>query len=256
MATGRTSLKYWRAYVDGFDMSGHTRSFGPLACTFDEGTDDAISFAVKAHLPGSAMVSCGTLNAIFDNTATTGSHTVLAASSAVTRNVMFACGIQNAPADNDPVFAGQFDQLGYYAGPQDNPVTATIPFANTSGLADNLAYAKPWGVLLHAKAAETAVNTDTGLDQLAQTTQGGWMMYQVFAGNGTATLKVQDADTNLDGSFGDLLSSGVVDCSSATSGVAALAKTATVEQYVRWQITLGTATTVTFAISFHRNTLT
>jgi len=258
MATGRTGLNRWRVYVDGYDMSGHSRSFGPLACTFDEGVDDAISLSVKARMTASAMVSFGNLNGIFDNTATSGIHTVMASSSAVTRDVLAACGFASAtaPANNDPCFAGQFDQLGYYGNPADNPVTATIPFANTSGLADNLAYAKPWGVLLHANAAATAANSATGLDQTAQTTKGGWMMYHVLAGDGTAAIKVQDASTNSDGSFGDLLSSGTIDCSSPTSGVVALAKTATVDRYVRWQVALGTATTVTFVLGFFRNNIT
>ena len=77
-------------------------------------------------------------------------------------------------------------------------------------------------------------------------------MYQVFSGDGTASIKVQDASTNSDVSFADLLSSGSVNFSTPKSGIVALAKTATVKRYVRWQIALGTATTVTFALAFVR----
>jgi hypothetical protein len=144
-------------------------------------------------------------------------------------------------------------QLGYYGQPDENPVYASIPFGNVGVGAGNLNYARPWGVLLHAKAARTAANTATGLDQLAQTLKGGFMMYHVFAGNGTAAVKVQHADTNLNGSFADLLTSGVIDCATPKSGIVQLSKSATVERYTRWQIALGTATTVTFAIAFNRN---
>lgn len=252
MATGRTTLNNYRVFIDGYQMSCYSRSFGPLSCTFEEGVDDAICLPVKATWPGNAMIGMGTLNGIFDNTATSGIHAVLG-TVGLRRSVMIAVGIQGAPANNDPVFCGQFVQTGYETGPSDNPITATIPFANTSGTAANLNYARPWGVLLHANAARTAANSATGLDQLAQTTLGGYMMYQVTAANGTATIKVQDASTNSDGNFGDLLSSGVIDFTGGgKAGIVSLAKSATVKRYVRWQIALGTATTITFALAFVR----
>lgn len=251
MTEGRTTLNNWRAYVGGYDLSGYTRSFGPLACTFDEGVDDAISFSVKGTWPGNAVVSMGALNGLFDNTATSGLHALMSGAG-VKRDVMLACGIQAAPANNDPVFCGQFLQGAYQVDPATNPVTATIPFSNSIVTASMLDYAQPWGTLLLARAAKTAANTATGLDQLAQTTKGGWMMYQVFAGDGTAAIKVQDASNNADGDFGDLLTSGTIDCSNPISGVVALARSATVKQYVRWQIALGTANTVTFALAFMR----
>lgn len=251
MTKGRTTPNHIRAYVDGYDLSGYTRTVGPLACTFDEGIDDAVTLTVKATMLGSATVSVGTLNGLFDNTATSGLHVVMK-DAGVQRNVMIPYGIQAAPAIDDPVFCGQFMQLGYNGEPDNNPVYASIPFGGTSINGSNLMYARPWGTLVHAKAARTAANTGTGIDQLASSALGGYFMYQVFAGNGTATLKIQDADTNSDGSFADLLSSGGIDCSTPKSGIVALAKTATVERYIRWQIALGTATSVTFALSFVR----
>lgn len=233
-------------------MSGYSRNFGPLACTFEEGVDDAITLAVKSTLPGQASISMGTLNGLFDNTATSGLHVIMN-DPGVERDVMIPVGIRGEPANNDPVFVGQFQQLGYYGEPDNNPVYASIPFsASESATGTGLVYARPWGTLLLAKAAKTAANTATGLDQMAATALGGYMMYQVFAGNGTATIKVQDAAVNADGSFADLLSSGSINCATPQSGIVALSKTATVRRYIRWQIALGTATSVTFALAFVR----
>lgn len=252
MATGRTTLYNYRVYIDGYDMSGYSRNFGPLACTFEEGVDDAITLAVKSTLPGQASISMGTLNGLFDNTATSGLHVIMN-DPGVERDVMIPVGIRGEPANNDPVFVGQFQQLGYYGEPDNNPVYASIPFsASESATGTGLVYARPWGTLLLAKAAKTAANTATGLDQMAATALGGYMMYQVFAGNGTATIKVQDAAVNADGSFADLLSSGSINCATPQSGIVALSKTATVRRYIRWQIALGTATSVTFALAFVR----
>jgi hypothetical protein len=257
--TGRIRLRDTRVYVDGYDLSGYSRSFGPLACVFEEGVDDALTLDVKATMPGSANVTIGTLNGIFDNTATSGLHVVMEPKIGTLCDVLFGIGVGAPPVNNDPCFGGSFDLMGYYAGPQDIPITATMPFGNMSSLAANLEYAKPWGTLLHASAAATAANTAVGLDQTAQSLKGGWMMYHIIAaagtGDKTATIKVQDADTNVDGSFGDLLSSGVLNCAAGMSGIVALATNATVERYVRWQLALGTATSVTFALGWFRNNL-
>lgn len=242
--------------MDGYDVSGYTRSFGPLSVTFDEGIDDALNLTVKQTWLGNAVVGMGTLNGIFDNTATSGIH-ALANGAGVKRTVLLAAGIQAAPANNDPAFCGQFLQTDYQTGGDDNPVTASIPMANTSVLASNLNYARPWGVLLHASATETGANAAAGLDQLAASAKGAYMCYQVLgaAGSGsmTAAIKVQEASTNTDGNFADLLTTGTINMvGGGVAGIVQLAPTASVKRYVRWQIALGTATGVTFALAFIR----
>lgn len=258
MATGRTTLRNYRIFINGRDLSGYSRSFGPLSTTFEEGVDDSVNLTVKQTMLGNATVGLGTLNGIFDNTASTGIHALMNGAG-VERTILVAVGIQGVPADNDPAFCGTFMQTGYETGPGENPITATIPFANTASGADNLYYASPWGILLHALAARTAANTAVGLDQLAGTTKGGFMCYHVTAAAGTgdmtATIKVQHSTTtNLDGSFSDLISSGSINCSGGgVYGIVQLAPTATVGRYVRWQLALGTATSVTFTMAFCRN---
>jgi hypothetical protein len=257
MATGRTVLKNYRIYIDGREMSCYSRSFGPLSCTFEEGTDDAICYDVKGTLSGNATIGMGTLNGIFDNTATSGIHALLKTPTQK-RNVMIGVGIQGIPVNNDPAFVGQFNQLDYQTGPADNPVTATVQFANTSANSASLNYARPWGTLLHALGAETAANTALGLDQAAGTTRGGYMMYQITAaagtGNMTGAVKVQHSTTtNLDGSFSDLLSSGTINCvGGGVSGVVALANNATVGRYIRFQTAFTLATSITYSLVFVR----
>jgi hypothetical protein len=263
MTTGRTVNKYSRVYVDGYDMSCYSRSIGPLAWTFAEGVDDPLCQSITGVWPGQATISPGTLNGIFDNTSDTGGHAILK-TTGTDRDVMVAQGIQAVPAIGDPVFAGQFRQNDYIAVPSETPSVMTVQFGPTTAGASNLNYAIPWGVLLHDNSNSTAAYAGLGVDNPTggATAKGGWMMYQVLnaagAGDCTATLKVQDASTNEDGDFADLLSTGVINLGSggayvATSGVVALAATATVRRFVRWQLVLGTATEVTFVLSFHRN---
>jgi len=258
MTTGRTVNKYSRVYVDGYDMSCYSRSIGPLAWTFAEGIDDPLCQTLTGVWPGQATISPGTLNGIFDNTSDTGAHAILK-TSGTDRDVLVAQGIQAVPAIGDPVFAGQFRQNDYIVGPGETPSVLTVTFGPSTAGGATMSYAQPWGLLLHDNSNSTAAYAGLGIDNPtgAATTKGGWMAYQVLAAAGagqmTAAIKVQDASTNENGDFADLLSTGTIDCLAPTSGAVALATTATVRRFVRWQLALTTATEVTFVLSFHRN---
>lgn len=261
MARGRTVNKYRRVYINGYDLSGYARNIGPLATSWEEGIDDPMTASVKGIWMGQPTISAGTFNGIFDNTATTGIHALASATAGTSRNVMVVQGIQAVPALGDPVFCGQFRQDDYITGPGDTPNTVTLKFSPWSSSATSLAYAEPWGILLHANTAETTDNTANGIQfagtsDVGETLLGGWMMYQVTAGagaGGTANIKIQDCDT-VGGAYSDLLATGLIDVGTApVSGVVALAKTAHVQEFVRWQVAFGTATSVTFTLAFMRN---
>ncbi len=250
--TGRTVLKYARAYIDGYDMSGYTRSYGPLGVTFEEHAQAALSDDIINVLPGQATISMGALNGIFDNTATSGLHVVMSGSTGI-RTVMLPIGMRAAPAAGDEVFCGQFDQTGYQEEGE-GLLTVTIPFAPTHNQSASKLYSQAWGKLLHANAAETVANSTAGagIDNGAATALGGFLCYQVFSGNGTATISIDDSAD--DSAYAALsgATSGSLDMSSVQYGIVALGVTAAVRQYLRWQIVLGTATTVTFATAFVR----
>lgn len=254
MGTGRTVAGVWdRVYMDGRDMSGYARSLGPLSWEYAETDLKALSDAAGGGLPGIVSINIGTLNGIFDNTASTGLH-ALASGAGVKRLVTLARGIRAAPAAGDPCFTAYAVQKNYFATDDSGAATVTMDFAGLD-VTQLTNYARPWGVLLHATGAETAVNTAIGQDGLAASTAGGWFWYHIASANGTVTIKAQDAATNSDGSFTDLTgaTSGVVDPSAApVFGAAALAITATVRRYTRWQLVFGTATTATFVCGLNR----
>lgn len=250
--TGRTVSKHGRVYVDGYDMSGYVRTFGPLTWTYDDNSDAALSDEIKNSLPGHPMISPGTLNAFFDNTATSGLHAV-ANGAGVVRTVLAPIGMRAAPAIGDPAWCGQFLQNAYMAA-GDGYVGATVPFGGWSYEADTRDYEQPWGVLLHAYGAETAANTATeeGVNNGGASAAGGFLVYQVFSGDGTATISIDDSADDSSYSALSGATSGELDCSSVQHGLVALGKTATVKQYLRWQLALNSATTVTFALAFVR----
>jgi len=255
MATGRTVTKYSRFYMDGFDLSGDVRTFGPLAQTYDEHTEAALSDECKNALLGHPLVSVGTLDAFMDNTVTTGLH-IVAAGAGVVRNVMCPIGIRAAPAIGDPVFMGQFEQLGYQQSGE-GYVGVTIPFGPWSGRPTSYAYDQPWGHLLNPLTARTAANTTTGSglnDNGASSALGGYMMYQVTSGTGAVTISIDDsADDSSYGALSGATTGEIADASVPQAGIVALGKTATVKQYLRWQLAAGGGfSTVTFALAFVR----
>jgi len=253
MALFRTTQKHARAYVGGYEMSGFSRSIGLLDWTFDEvGSLVALSDPAKGYLPGSCEMTPTALNANFDNSAN--SLHAVASAAGVAWVCSFPVGMGADPAQGDPVYCGLFQQTAYQAQDDGGGVTVSIPFSGWD-VSQQIGYPKPWGRLLHPYGVETAVNTAIGIDDLAASAFGGYMAYHIFAGDGTATIKVQKSTTtNLNASFSDLsgATSGSIDCSTPSAGIVALGRTASIGQFLRWQIVLGTATTVTFALSWVR----
>jgi hypothetical protein len=191
---------------------------------------------------------------VFDNTATSGLHAVLG-TNGVARDVMVAVGDRAAPVNGVPAWASVLQQLTYRTAEDGGAMVVEIDFQPWD-VSQILNYSKPWGTLLHAYGAETGANASgTGIEDAgAATTAGGWMMYQGFAGDGTATITVQHSVDEVDGNYANVagLTSGELDFSTVKSGVAQAAVTATINRYTRWQISLNTATTVTFVLAFIR----
>jgi len=233
-------------------MSGYTRQFGPLQWEYQEYEGTALTDGVKNVLLGHPTISPQVLNGIFDNTVTSSLH-VIGSSAGVERTVMIPIGDRAAPAAGDPVFMGQFPQKDYKME-GDGLVHATINWGAWSTEADSLLYDQPWGLLLLAKSAKTAANSATGagIDNAASSALGGYMVYQVFSGDGTATVSIDDSADDSSYSALSGATSGEIDFSTPTAGLVALGKTATVRRYLRWQLSLNTASSVTFALAFVR----
>ena len=249
----RTHLKHVRAYVDGYDFSGYERAVSAMGWTYTTSPDAALSDEAKNIVLGRPSITLASLNGFLDND-TAGQFAVTSAGYG-TRNIAIAIGNRAAPAQGDPVFAWKFEQTSYGVEGGEGFVAANLMLGDAS-YSSTLTYSKPWGYLLHAKGAETAVNTAIGIDDYgAQTTAGGIFIYHLLTSNGTVTLKAQDASTNSNGSFADLsgaTSGSITAASTPTSGMVALSTSATVKRYLRWQLVFGTATTATFVMAFIR----
>ena len=173
MATGRTAERWMRVFVDGYDFSGQARKVGPLSIEYDAADLTAIADPVKGFYPGHPNVNVGAINSVFSNTATSGIHNRLATAGDI-RTVSVCHGIRAVPAMGDPVFAGQFTQGEYTVADDGGGLVVNLPFTGWASDAVSLGYATPWGVLLNANTARTAVNTATGVDLInVSTAKGG-----------------------------------------------------------------------------------
>ena len=252
--SNRTHKKFSRFYLGGYNMSSHAMDFGPLAWTSPPEGQTALTDALQGFFPGINTISIGTLNTIFDDTASTGSLAVLKTIGGK-RVVSAPIGMGAAPVSGDPCFAGEFEQKDFKTNGE-GMLTASIEF-EPSARATSLLYAKPWGNVIHAKGAETAANTGESDHENTdgQTTAGGFMVWQLFSadGTGTVTMSIED-DAATDGSYTSLVSSGAIDAATdPIAGVVPLGLTVTVEAFTRWQVAFGgNTTTATFFLSFHR----
>jgi hypothetical protein len=251
MATGRTVSRWTRVYYGGVPLSCYTQQIGPLSVSFPTADITTLCDAAKGYLPATPNVSAGTLNGVVDND-TAGLFANFAAAG-LSRPMSVAIGIRGEVAAGDPCFNGWFQLQNYQAGLSMDAaatISAELPGWDVSQLSG---YATPWGIVSHALSAETGANAAAGIDNAAATTGGGYMVYHVAAGDGTATIKLQDSADNIAWADVASMTSGSIDAAAAPLyGIVAIGKTATIRRYTRWQIVLGTATTVTFFLSLVR----
>jgi hypothetical protein len=252
----RTHNKFLRTYVSGYDLSGQARSIGTIGYKFDAPPAAALSDAVMNVVVGQMDLQVDPLNA-FLAPATSPAIDIheLLSSGAGLHTYTIAIGANAIPAQGDFIFSWPMEQGQYTAeGVGVNVGWAGPTSANTlvsSG------YSCPFGRLLHAKAAETAVNSAVGIDDYGASppSLGGLFTYHLFSSNGTVTLTAQEADTNSDGSFANITgaTSGLITAAvTPKHGMVAIATTYAVKRYLRWQLAFGGATTATFLIGFHR----
>lgn len=253
MATGRTLAEYQRIYMDGYNLSCYTLDTGEQGVAFEEYDAATKCDPVNGVLVGKPTVTLGPVNGVFDNTATSGIHALASAGQGAAHNFSVVYGIRAAPVNYDPCFSAPM--VANYKATGSGIVTATIVLSASQLAAMN--YKKYFGHMLHVMGAETAANTaNTNVNNGAASAAGGWLMYHIYSitGAGTVTVSVDDSANGTSWSALSGATSGAIATASApTSGIVQLGVTATVRQYLRWQVAFGgSASACTFALSFIR----
>jgi len=254
--TGRTTPRWIRVYGNGYNLSGYTRTIGPLTWTYDEAEGTCLSDAAKGYLPDGVLITPGTLNGVLDNTATSGLH-ALAKGANTVWDLMVSIGSRAVPTMGDPAFICKAIQNAYHAEGGGGFATVSIPFGAWDTNDPQTLNRVPWGILLNADTARTAANTSNGTDSGVITTDlGGYLAYQItaYGGTGTTLLKVQDCDT-VGGTYTDITGAttgAIAHTSMPCAGIVELSATQTVRQFWRWQLVFVTMTSLTFSLAFCR----
>lgn len=250
----RTVSRWVRTYLGGYPLSSDLMTLGQAEHSFEAVELTGGSDEISGFLPGMPNVSLGPISGLFNNS-TNHLHAIATAAS-LAQVITVAIGDQAAPVAGVPSFNHFPEFLKYQASQSAGGVFVNVEVGNRSTRATANPFHEPWGTILEpGSVARTAVNAAIGIDDFgAATNFGGYQVAQILAGNGTATIKTQHASTNTNPSFSDLTgaTTGVVDCASPKALVAATARGLTVNRYLRWQVVFGTATTVTFVLSFTR----
>lgn len=253
----RLNPKFTRVYINGYDVSGTARNIGTVGVNVDAPLETAYSDNVKNTVLGQGQIKCGPVNAFLSPVAagSVGLHELLKAGTK-TSTIMVAMGTIGEPAVGEPAFGWTMEESEYNST-SDGIIGVNVAFPDASYLAGVNSYVNPFGLIVHPKGAETAANAAVGtINNLASSALGGIFFYQLFSSDGTVTLSIDDSATNANNAAFAALSgatSGSIDASVTPKfGMVALSPTATVRQYLRWQIAKGTATTATFALGFIR----
>lgn len=251
---GRTIGRWIRTYIDGVDWSPYIIGASEMGWSYDAPLFHAQSDEGNGGLPDMPTVSLGDMQAVLFTATPSGFHNQ-ASAVPETRTVMIPWGIQQAPVLGDYVFSYPFIQSNYIKAIDKGMSMVNMHFA-LPAIAYGMTYIRPWGNLLHPKGTETAVNSAVYWDSsYAATAFGGYMCYQLFTSNGTVALKVQDSAAAGAGTGADLAGCTTGDIDATTTpkfGFIQIGKTATVRQFLRWQLVFNTATTANFALSFTR----
>jgi hypothetical protein len=241
MATGKTNPRWFRLLVDEVDLSGDSRQIGSFGSEYEmspvEGWDDGVkyfTFGQPTHIFNGYQ-------AVFNNTATVGSHTEL---SALEEYYISLCiGIRAAPAVGDPAFLSTMEQINYtIEGTEAVLVNVDTVKAQTGNDQERV-----WGVVLAPGTSLSATTDGDSVDNGASSANGALAHLHVTGTSaGNWTLKVQDSAD--DAAWADLITfTGDGSTLWAESGTVA----GTVDRYVRFQATRVAGTT-TFWVTLAR----
>jgi hypothetical protein len=251
----RTNTKYIRIYSNGYDLSGAASKIGTVGRTTDAPKGASLTDGVMNTVLGRSDIVCGPINA-FLQAGATDIHDRLGSAEG-THNILIAFGINGVPAVGNPVFAACMEQGEYAVDGTEGIAGVNIAFPGAS-YSSPKGYSNPFGLLVHANGAETAANTAVAtIDAGASSSKGGVFVYQLFSSTGAVTLSLDDAAANTgNGDFSALsgaTSGSITAAVSPKSGMIALAQTATVRRYIRWQLSIASGT-CSFALAFIRGT--
>lgn len=141
MATGKTNARYIRVFFDNTagaaqDISGSVSDVSSVGLEHDQTDVTAYSDGVHNFTLGHPSAEID-LTGPFNNTASTGSHTVFAAIAAApytqdTYTLTVEFGIRAAPTTGDPTFSGEYQLASYIVNGDGTWTAHVVPASATA----------------------------------------------------------------------------------------------------------------------------
>jgi hypothetical protein len=219
--------RHMRLYVGGIDLSGDSRTFGTADNTFEfvdlTGWDQTVRNGLADGMP---QVGLRGYVAHLNDTATTGSHTVLSDSDNADRlSLLFGGG--GAPAIGDPAYLLPSVQISDTASIDSGASILTADFLVDSR--QYIAASRPWGVTLHPDTSLSSTTSASSVDNEGSSSAGARANLHVTVSSGGTWAFTIEHST--DDSAWATLMTFTADGSAVTSEQQS--STGTVNQYLR-----------------------
>lgn len=241
-------MRWTRAYVGGYDLSGDARKFGELKNSFGAVDMTGWSDSVKNYLSSSVReLGVNGFSALM-NDGTAGAFTVLKTNTqALPLSIAFGGGA--APTYGDPVYLLGGVQTSLLMGFDGQSAAHTADFPADAGESSGME--NPLGIVLYPSTSISATTNGTSQDNGAASTNGCHANLHVLAtSSGNFSCLVQGSTT---GSFAGeettVITFGITAGSIAADHATA---SGTIPRYLRARF-VRTAGTVTFVVTIARN---
>ena len=193
---GKTHVKNSRLILDQYDLSGDSRQVGSWGVTFD--TSDVTGYSDGVHFfnIGQANHILSGYQAVFSNTATSGSHTVLKTREAYIAS--YCHGVRAAPEIGSTAWLSSMQSLNYNVQGGGGSELIDVEFGKQTVDMDHV---NPLGVVLEAATSRSATADLVGVDNLVATTNGILAHLHVVATSGTTwsfDIEESSDDENVD----------------------------------------------------------
>jgi hypothetical protein len=193
MATGKTHPRWLRIQVDAVDLSGDSRQLGQIGSQYEMAPVEGWSDGVKYFTFGQAEHLFSGYQAVFNNTANTGSHTELSGIEEYIISVEL--GIRAAPALGDPAFLSSFEQINYM---MEGTEAVLVSMDGVKSVTD-MDHERVWGVVLENATSRSATLTGSSVDNGASSANGALAhLHVTVSSGGTWAFKIQDSANDSD----------------------------------------------------------
>ena len=246
---GKAHTKHSRLLLDSLDISGDSRQMSSFGVEYAQ--DDVTGYADGVHYftLGQATHHLSGYQAVFSNTAITGSHTELDAREEY--YISYCLGVRAAPEVGSHAWLGAMEQVSYDV--LGSGILINAEFAKSLSNTDHV---NPWGIVL-SEATSQAETIDLGsCDNIIASDNGLIAHLHVTATSGTDwTFDVEQSSDNDDAgdpfaSIGQFVLDGSV---VGSERLVVTAAGAAVERYLRLAIVrTGAAGTVTAWVTVAR----